>query len=102
MKMTRQEVAQKLIDYLHHRITLTELVDWAESAMMEADFEEQDFEILREVVSRVGLADVRAFGMTWEDCEDFLSRLGYRVSITVSETPAMAYSGSSYPPQVSS
>jgi hypothetical protein len=33
---------------------------------------------------------VRAFGITWEDCEDFLSRLGYRVSITVLETPVMA------------
>ncbi|MBL7073714.1 hypothetical protein ISS37_00550 [candidate division KSB1 bacterium] len=78
------------MDYLHHRITLKGLVNWAESAMMEADFEEQDFEILRGIVSRVGLADVRAFGMTWEDCQDFLSRLGYLVSVTVSETPAMA------------
>ncbi|MFQ6091354.1 MAG: hypothetical protein ACE5OR_01530, partial [bacterium] len=92
MKIPRQKVAQKLIDYLHHRITLTDLVDWGASAMMEADFEEQDFETLREIVSRVGLADVRAFGMTWEDCEDFLSQLGYRLSITVLKTPAMAYS----------
>jgi cobyrinic acid a,c-diamide synthase len=90
MKITHQMVAQKLIDYLNHGITLTELVDWAESAMMEADFEEQDFEIVREIISRVGLADVRAFGMTWEDCEDFLSRLGYRVSVQVSEDKAMA------------
>jgi hypothetical protein len=90
MKITRQKVAQKLIDYLHHRITLAELVDWAESAMMEADFEERGLEILRDIVSRLGLADVRAFGITWEDCEDFLSRLGYRVSITVLETPVMA------------
>ena len=46
MKVTSKKVAQKLIDYLHHRITLTELVDWAESAMMEADFEEQNLEML--------------------------------------------------------
>ena len=90
MKITRQEVAQKLIDYLNHGITLTELVDWAGSAMMEADFEEQNFETVRDIVSRVGLADVRAFGMTWEDCEDFLSRLDYRVSVQVSEAKAMA------------
>lgn len=90
MRITRQEVAQKLIDYLQHRITLTELVDWAELAMMEAEFEERDFETLRDIVSRLGLADVRAFGMTWEDCEDFLSRLGYRVSVMVSKAPAMA------------
>jgi len=90
MKVTCQDVAQKLIDYLYHQITLRELVDWAESAMMEADFEEKNLEMVRDIVSRIGLADVRAFGISWEDCEDFLSRLGYRVSIKVTEKQAMA------------
>jgi len=90
MKVSRQRVAQKIIDYLYHRITLSDLVDWAESAMMEADFEERDTELLRDIIGRIGLADVRAFGMTWEDWEDLLSRLGYRISITVSEAPALA------------
>jgi len=90
MKVSRQRVAQKIIDYLYHRITLSDLVDWAESAMMEADFEERDIELLRDIIGRIGLADVRAFGMTWEDWEDFLSRLGYRISITVSEALALA------------
>lgn len=90
MKVSRREVAQKLKDYLHHRITLAELVDWAESTMMEADFDERDFETLRDIVSRLGLADVKAFGMTWEDCEDFLSRLGYQARVVISETPAVA------------
>jgi hypothetical protein len=85
MEITQQEVAQKLIEYLHHYITLAELVDWAELAMMEGNFAEQDFDLLRDIVSRLGLADVRAFGLTWEDCRDFLSRLGYRVHITVLE-----------------
>jgi len=53
--------------------------------MMEGEFEEQNFEALRYVVSRLGLADVRAFGMTLEDCEDFLSRLGYQMIVMVSE-----------------
>jgi cobyrinic acid a,c-diamide synthase len=87
MKISREEVAQKLIDYLHHRITLAELVDWAESAMMEADFDERDYETLRDIVSRLGLADVKAFGMTWEDCEDHLSQLGYQVEVVISEAP---------------
>lgn len=88
MRITQQVVAQKLIDYLNHRITLTELVDWAESMMMEADFDERDFETLRDIVSRMGLADVKAFGLTWESCERFLSQLGYRVSVTVSAAAA--------------
>ncbi len=90
MKVTRQKVAQKLVDYINHRITLEELVDWAESMLMEEKFEEHDLEMLRDIVSRMGLADVRAFGMAWEDCENFLSRLGYRVSVTISETAATA------------
>ncbi|MGB9776982.1 MAG: hypothetical protein ACPLYD_06585 [Anaerolineae bacterium] len=90
MRISRQQVAQKIIDYLHHRITFAELVDWAESAMMEADFDEKDADLLKTIVARIGLADVRAFGITWEDWEDFLSRLGYRVSVTIFEVPAMA------------
>lgn len=85
MKVTRQTVANKLIKYLHHEITLDKLVNWAESVMMESDFEDQDFDLLQDIVSRIGLADVREFGMTWDDCEGFLSRLGYRIEVTVSK-----------------
>ena len=80
MKITRSEVAERLIDYLERRITLAELVDWAEFAMMEADFEE---ETSRDIVARLGLADVQAFGIAWEDYEKFLSQLGYQVKITI-------------------
>ena len=93
MKVTRQVLARKLMDYLQHHITLTQLVDWAEWAMMEADFEVREVSLLREIVGHLGLADVRAFGMSWDDCEDYLSRLGYRVHFTVSEAPALAYHG---------
>ena len=54
------------------------------SKMIEADFEEKDFEIVRNIVSHVGLGHVKAFGITWEDCENFLSQLGYRLSVKVS------------------
>jgi hypothetical protein len=87
MTLTRQTAAQKLIAYLQHEITAAQLIDWAETAIMDDEFEEEHHELLRDIVSRIGLADVRAFGLTWEDCEDFLSRLGYKVSVTVAETP---------------
>ncbi|MCL6557812.1 MAG: hypothetical protein K6U74_03235 [Firmicutes bacterium] len=89
MKLTRQSVAHKIIDYLHHRITLSELVNWAEMSMMEAEFEEKDYDILRDVVGCLGLADVKAFGITWEDIENFLRRLGYRVNLKVTEIKAV-------------
>ena len=86
MKITRKQVVQKIIHYLQHRLTLDELVEWAESAMQESKFEDNDFEVIREVVSHLGLADVKAFGITWEDCENFLEKLGYQVKVTVSPT----------------
>jgi len=58
--------------------------------MMEADFDERDYETLRDIVSRLGLADVKALGMTWEDCEDFLSQLGYQVKVVISKAPVAA------------
>ena len=91
MTLTRQIAAKKLIDYLQHHITAADLVDWAERAMMDEEFEDGHCELLRDIVSRIGLADVRAFGLTWDDCEDFLSRLGYKVSVTVAKTPAAQY-----------
>ncbi len=81
MRITRKTVADRLAAYLHHKIPLAELVDWAESAMMEGEFEERNLTRLRDVVACIGLADVRAFGLTWEDCEQFLDRLGYSARV---------------------
>ena len=81
--ITRDSLASQLRDYLQHRITRTALVNWAEHAMMEEDFEDRDLDTIRDITSRLGLADVREFGLTWEDCEGFLSRLGYRTRVDV-------------------
>ena len=58
--------------------------------MMEADFETEGFETLQEIVSRLGLADVKTFGMTWEDCQKFLSCLGYQAHVMVTESSVNA------------
>jgi hypothetical protein len=81
MKVTRKILADKILGYLHHDFSLEQFVNWAEIQVMEGDFEEKDFELINEIVSRIGLADVRAFGMQWEDCEEFLNRLGYKVKV---------------------
>lgn len=52
--------------------------------MMEAEFEESDMDVLSDVIGRLGLADVAEFGLRWQDCEEFLRRLGYRAKVTVS------------------
>ncbi len=81
--ITSKIVADKLTAYLHGELTISELVDWAENIVMEDDFEQNKFEVLRKIVSRLGVADVKAFGLTWEDCEQFLTQLGYKVRVEV-------------------
>jgi len=54
-------------------------VAWANVAMMEADFEEMYYETIRDTIARLGLADVQAFELTWEDYASILKRLGYDV-----------------------
>jgi len=84
MKITRQIAADKIADYLHGKLTQTDLVDWAERAMMDADFDEADTDLLTDIVGRLGVADVAEFGLRWQDCEEFLRRLGYRAKVIVS------------------
>jgi hypothetical protein len=84
MVITKQTVADKIAAYRHHRITQAELVDWAENALMEGEFAEKDAEVISGVVSRQGVADVRAFGLTWADCEELLGRLGFTARVEIS------------------
>jgi hypothetical protein len=81
--ITRQALAVTLRDYLQRRITRAALVDWAEQAMMDGEFDDRDFDTIRDITARLGLADVREFGLTWEDCETYLARLGYRAKVDV-------------------
>ncbi|MCX6915536.1 MAG: hypothetical protein NT167_21235 [Verrucomicrobia bacterium] len=83
MLVTKQTAAAKLTAFLHHELSLAQLVDWAEAALLDGEFADQDTDALRFVVSRLCVADVRAFVLTWEDCENLLDRLGYRTRVEV-------------------
>ncbi len=83
MLITKQTVAGQLAAYLRHEMSLAELVDWSENAVMEGDYATEDAPALRQVIPRLGLADVRAFGLTWEDCESLLRTLGYDARVEV-------------------
>jgi hypothetical protein len=84
--VTRQTVVDKLAAYLQHDLSLPTLVTWAETALMEGEFEPKHFGEIRDVVARLGVADVRAFGLTWEDCEQLLQRLGYSAHVHIEAT----------------
>ena len=81
--ITRESVADKLAAYLQHELSLTDLVAWAESAMMDGEFDPAHVTTIRDAVARIGVADVRAFGLTWEDCEQLLAKLGYSAQVSI-------------------
>jgi cobyrinic acid a,c-diamide synthase len=83
MTITKHVVADQIAAYLHHEITLAQLVDWSERALMDGEFAEDDAATLSQVVSRLGVADVRAFGLAWDDCEEMLRKLGFAPRVEV-------------------
>jgi hypothetical protein len=81
--ITKADVANRIAAYLHHRTTLDQLVDWAENALMEGELDENDAQVLSAVIARLGVADVRAFGLTWDDCEQLLRQLGFAAQVQI-------------------
>jgi len=79
--ITRQTVRDQILAYLNQRISLAQLVDWAENAMNESALDPKDGDLLSDTIARIGLADVEDFGLSWDDCYGFLSRLGYKVQV---------------------
>jgi len=85
MILTKKLLADMLIKYINREIDLSTLVIWAEDMIRESDFESSSFELIRDILARIGLADVREFGLTWDDCYDYLHKLGYNVKVELLE-----------------
>jgi len=79
--VTKKMLADMLMKYISREIDLSSLVDWAENMMRESDFESSNFELIRDILARIGLGDVRDFGLTWHDCYDYLHKLGYNIKV---------------------
>lgn len=81
--ITKEHVGQKIYGYLNHSISIEELVNWAENVLMEEEVDEKDAAIISQVLARLGVADVKNFGLLWEDCEQLLRQLGYHISFNL-------------------
>jgi len=86
MTVNKKVVADQILRYINRKISLDELVDWAEEAIREADFDARETGILRDIVGHLGLADVKEFGLTWDDCYEYLHRMGYDISVRISKS----------------
>ena len=76
--ITNQNIAEKIQNYLQHKLTLNGLINWAESTLVEGEFESKES---RDIVAYLGVADVKSFGLQWEDCELYLTQLDYKVKL---------------------
>ena len=83
MTITKQTVADRIAAYLHHELTLAQWVEWSERALLDGELAECEAATLSSVIARLGVADVRAFGLTWEDCEELLRKLGFAPRVEV-------------------
>lgn len=83
--ITKKIIADKLLAYLQHRMPLTDLVDWAEQNLMKGDYEDDNFHTIRNTLSQLGVADVKAFGLEWKDCEVIMEKLGFKLEVKAQE-----------------
>ena len=83
MTITKKTVADKIAAYLHHEMTLAQLVDWSENVLMDGELAACEAGTISSVIARLGVADVREFGLAWEDCEELLHQLGFSPRVEV-------------------
>lgn len=81
--ITRLTVSQKLQAYLNNELSLAQLVDWAETAVIDAQFEEEYDKLIFDIVARIGVADVDGFKLSWQEITEILEKLGYRVNVAL-------------------
>jgi hypothetical protein len=81
--ITKKVVADKIAAWLRHDITQEQLATWAEEAMQEGEFRDTEAPELAKVVGRLGLADVKEFGLAWDDCRALLQSLGFTAKVEI-------------------
>lgn len=79
--ITKQYVARQLLAYMSHQISLADLVTWAENSIMDGGFEPSSEVEIRQVLGILGVANVSDFGLLWEDCEQLMLLLGYKMKV---------------------
>jgi len=82
--ITKQNVANYILAYLQHKISLNQLVSWAEDVILNQELDNGSESTLMEILGNLGLSDVKTFGLTWEDCETMMKKLGYQVKVEAS------------------
>ena len=83
--ITKKIIADQLLAYLQHRLTLEDLTNWAEQALIDSPYEDDEFHTIRNTLAQLGLADVKSFGLEWKDCEAIMEKLGFKLEVNALE-----------------
>jgi hypothetical protein len=84
MVVTEEVLTNIIAQYLNRGMAREELVDWAENMICHAEFGGKDAELLKRITGHLGLADVKEFGLSWDDCYNYLHELGHNITVTIS------------------
>lgn len=79
--ITKKIIANQLLGYLQHQLSVAVLVDWAEKTLIEGNYEDDSSHTMRNILAHLGLADVKAFGLEYQNCEETMQKLGYTLEV---------------------
>mgnify|MGYP000378818431 CR=1 FL=1 len=77
MKITKELLAGKILEYLNRRIAANDLAVWAEDAMIESDYQDEYFTEIAETVAKIGLMNVKGFELPIAFFLNVLIKLDY-------------------------
>ena len=78
---TKKIIVEKLLAYLQHHLSSAALADWAETTSMDSYYEDDEHHTIRNILTQLGMADVKAFGLEYQDCEAIMQKLGYTLEV---------------------
>ena len=61
MKITKDILAGKIVEFLNRRISVEEFANWAETAMIESDYQKDYFDEISEILAKIGVINVKGF-----------------------------------------
>ena len=81
--VTHQTIATKLIDYMNNRLSLVEIVAWAELILIDTPTESAE---AHSILGYIAAADNDGFPLGWTECHEFLAQLSIPVHVELIES----------------
>ena len=77
MEITKDILANQILKFLNRKLSLEELVNWAENSIIEANYQEIYFEEIADILAKIGVSNVKGFELTTAFYLNTLIKLDY-------------------------